>query len=80
NTKCLWEQYEQYYILLDSGIATLNELCGIESVPIDNHYTWTFQIAVTEITTMEALSTTERFVSTTTIETSTTKITTISSP
>ncbi|CAF4414138.1 unnamed protein product [Rotaria sp. Silwood2] len=80
NTNCLWEQNEQYYILLDSGIATLNESCGIESVPIDNHYTWTFQVAATEITTMEALSTTERFVSTTTIETSTTKITTIPSP
>ncbi|CAF2662529.1 unnamed protein product [Rotaria sp. Silwood2] len=75
-----WEQNEEYYILLDGGVATLNESCGVESNPINDHYAWTFQVAVTETTTIEEIYTSNLLVSTTTTQEITTTRQPISPP
>ncbi|CAF3161842.1 unnamed protein product [Rotaria sp. Silwood2] len=40
-----WNKGEEYYILLDSGVAAINESCGIESAPVTDKNIWTFQIS-----------------------------------
>ncbi len=51
--------------MLDSGIAILNESCGVESVSISNPYAWVFRVAVAETTFIEEITTTQQLVSTT---------------
>ncbi|CAF1683499.1 unnamed protein product, partial [Adineta ricciae] len=65
-----WEEGAQYYILFDSGIALINQSCGIESAPLANKYFWTFQIAAPNNTTQT--STTRKTTTTTTHKTTTT--------
>lgn len=65
-----WDEGEEYYILLDSGVATVNESCGIESAPVTDTNIWTFQIL--ERTTVSSTVSTNRSYATTTTEMTTT--------
>ncbi|CAF3417555.1 unnamed protein product [Rotaria sp. Silwood1] len=72
-TQYTWEENEEYYVLLDAGVATLNESCGVESNPINNPHAWTFRVAVTETTNIEEIDITEQLVSSITTQQTTTK-------
>jgi hypothetical protein len=59
--------------LIDSGVATLNESCGVVSAPINNPYTWIFRVATPETTATQEILITERLTSTSTLPINTTR-------
>jgi hypothetical protein len=60
-------QGQHYYILLDAGVATINQSCGIQSSPITDTQFWTFSIAAAP-TTVEVTTITPEATTTTTAE------------
>ncbi|CAF3552670.1 unnamed protein product [Rotaria sp. Silwood1] len=60
----IWSKGEEYYILLDSGVATINESCGIESAPVTDKNVWTFQIP-TQTTILPSTTTSNSYLITT---------------
>jgi hypothetical protein len=52
--------------LLDSGVATINESCGIESAPISDHQAWVFHVPAAETTAIEEMITSKASSSTST--------------
>jgi hypothetical protein len=60
---------------LDGGVGTLNQSCGVESEPVNNPYAWIFRVLTSETTVVEEILTTQRLVSTTTYQPTSTQTT-----
>ncbi len=58
---------------MDSGIATINESCNIESAPIKDPQVWIFHILSGETTVIEGITTTKKFLPSTSSLISSTK-------
>jgi hypothetical protein len=63
--------------LLDSGVAIINESCGVQSVQITDPYAWVFRVATAETTFIKESITTQPLVSNTTGRIATTEATSI---
>ena len=53
--------------MVDSGVAILNESCGVESISINNPYAWVFQVAADETTVAQEIISTKQSIDETSI-------------
>ncbi|CAF3266322.1 unnamed protein product [Rotaria sp. Silwood2] len=53
----IWEKGQNYYIILDGGIAEINQACGVQSAPVIDSNFWTFAIEMTHTTESTQITT-----------------------